>query len=136
MCGLAGYVDRSGKVAQSQAVLERMMHMLKHRGPDGFGFHAAPASAPQHYSLVFCNPPYLATTHAKQMPIAVGGWSRSPCSTEAPQTLLAGGWLCFEIGAGQHALVQTRIAQNVGYRDLRPGYDRHGAVRAFQVTWD
>lgn len=51
MCGIAGYVDRSGKAAPSQALLERMIQTLKHRGPDGFGYYVAPPVGLAHARL-------------------------------------------------------------------------------------
>ena len=51
MCGIAGYVDRTARAAPSQAVLERMIHTLKHRGPDGFGFYLAPPVGLAHARL-------------------------------------------------------------------------------------
>ena len=51
MCGIAGYLDRSATAAPSQAVLERMIHALRHRGPDGFGYHLAPPVGLAHARL-------------------------------------------------------------------------------------
>lgn len=41
MCGIAGYLVRSGKAPDSQ-VLPRMAEVLAHRGPDDAGFHVDP----------------------------------------------------------------------------------------------
>jgi asparagine synthase (glutamine-hydrolysing) len=38
MCGIAGVLSATG-AAVPPGVLERMIHTLRHRGPDGFGFH-------------------------------------------------------------------------------------------------
>jgi asparagine synthase (glutamine-hydrolysing) len=38
MCGFAGFVDRSGRIAEPRAVLRAMADAVKHRGPDGEGF--------------------------------------------------------------------------------------------------
>jgi asparagine synthase (glutamine-hydrolysing) len=38
MCGFAGFVDRSGRLAEPRAVLQAMSDAVKHRGPDGEGF--------------------------------------------------------------------------------------------------
>jgi asparagine synthase (glutamine-hydrolysing) len=38
MCGFAGFVDRSGRLADPRAVLQAMAETVKHRGPDGEGF--------------------------------------------------------------------------------------------------
>ncbi len=41
MCGIAGIAATDGRGTPSRARLERMIHALRHRGPDGFGFHEA-----------------------------------------------------------------------------------------------
>ena len=51
MCGIAGYVDRRAAAAPTREVLERMIHALQHRGPDGFGFHVAPPVGLAHARL-------------------------------------------------------------------------------------
>ncbi|MFM9181497.1 MAG: asparagine synthetase B, partial [Phycisphaerales bacterium] len=38
MCGFAGFVDRSGRLADPRAVLQAMASAVKNRGPDGEGF--------------------------------------------------------------------------------------------------
>ncbi|MBU3684343.1 MAG: asparagine synthase (glutamine-hydrolyzing) [Phycisphaerales bacterium] len=38
MCGFAGFVDRSERLADPRAVLRAMADAVKHRGPDGEGF--------------------------------------------------------------------------------------------------
>lgn len=46
MCGIAGFLDRSGNSSQEQllAVVQRMSEALRHRGPDACGQWAEPAS--------------------------------------------------------------------------------------------
>lgn len=39
MCGIAGIARIGGNREISRLELERMIHSLRHRGPDGFGFH-------------------------------------------------------------------------------------------------
>ena len=36
MCGIAGYIDRTGQTGQQ--VIEKMTNVISHRGPDGFGY--------------------------------------------------------------------------------------------------
>jgi len=43
MCGIAGILDRNGTAAQARDTLQAMIHSVRHRGPDGFGFfHEGP----------------------------------------------------------------------------------------------
>ena len=55
MCGIAGYLDRSVAAGAArrgaQELLERMILALRHRGPDGFGFHLAPPIGLAHARL-------------------------------------------------------------------------------------
>ena len=51
MCGIAGYLDRHGRVTPNRPLLEKMIHTLQHRGPDGYGFHVAPPVALAHARL-------------------------------------------------------------------------------------
>jgi asparagine synthase (glutamine-hydrolysing) len=51
MCGIAGYLDRSGGNAPTRAQLERMIRALHHRGPDGYGFHVSPPVGLAHARL-------------------------------------------------------------------------------------
>ena len=111
-------------------------------------FAALPEAAPR-FSLICCNPPYLSTKHATNMPVAVAGSEPVPAFDggpfglsivlrlirEAPAHLAPGGWLCFEIGAGQHSIVESRVAQNAGYVEIRRTQDEQGVTRAFQLRW-
>ena len=40
MCGIAGIVNQSGDVVD-RALLQRMIGMVNHRGPDAAGFHVS-----------------------------------------------------------------------------------------------
>ncbi len=51
MCGLAGYLGQPADAAGSRALLERMIHALAHRGPDGYGFHVEPGVGLAHARL-------------------------------------------------------------------------------------
>lgn len=110
----------------------------------------AGADAGLRFDLIACNPPYLATRHATNMPVAVAGsepvaaFDGGPFGLsivlrlirEAPAYLRPGGWLCFEIGAGQQPIVDSRVAQNAGYTGIQRIRDERGIVRAFQLRWD
>ncbi len=39
MCGIAGIIDINTRATPDEAVLRRMIVQLRHRGPDGYGFH-------------------------------------------------------------------------------------------------
>lgn len=41
MCGIAGLCGPDVRADAAQPLLERMIHTLHHRGPDGYGYHAA-----------------------------------------------------------------------------------------------
>jgi asparagine synthase (glutamine-hydrolysing) len=51
MCGIAGIVPLDGKSTPDRARLSRMIHALRHRGPDGFGFHETPGIGLAHARL-------------------------------------------------------------------------------------
>ncbi|HEY0862317.1 MAG TPA: asparagine synthase (glutamine-hydrolyzing), partial [Pseudoxanthomonas sp.] len=51
MCGIAGFSGADVRPDGARATLERMIHPLAHRGPDGFGFHAEPGAALAHARL-------------------------------------------------------------------------------------
>ena len=51
MCGIAGFSGIDVRPDTARPALQRMIHTLAHRGPDGFGFHAAPGVALAHARL-------------------------------------------------------------------------------------
>ncbi len=51
MCGIAGLMGPDVTSTAAQAQLEQMIRPLAHRGPDGFGFHAAPCIGLAHARL-------------------------------------------------------------------------------------
>ncbi len=109
----------------------------------------APLGAGIRFDLISCNPPYLSSRHAAHMPAEVGAaepvaaFDGGPFGLsivlrllkEAPPWLAPGGWLCFEIGAGQQTLVESRVRHQPGYCDMRRAYDSQGVVRAYQLHW-
>lgn len=44
MCGIAGFSGRTGDWSEARATLEKMIGTLRHRGPDGFGYHVEPGA--------------------------------------------------------------------------------------------
>lgn len=51
MCGIAGFVDRKGRVSDPGAVIRRMADRMHHRGPDDEGFLIAPPAFLGHRRL-------------------------------------------------------------------------------------
>ncbi|MCP5138963.1 MAG: asparagine synthase (glutamine-hydrolyzing) [Chromatiales bacterium] len=51
MCGIAGIFSPPGERPSERPDLERMIHSLRHRGPDGFGYHMAPGIGLAHARL-------------------------------------------------------------------------------------
>jgi len=51
MCGIAGIVPSDLARVPARARLEKMIGVLRHRGPDGFGFHTAPGIGLAHARL-------------------------------------------------------------------------------------
>src|SRR3546814_13825755 len=51
VCGLAGYLGDPAPEGAERALLERMIHTLAHRGPDGYGLHAEPGVGLAHARL-------------------------------------------------------------------------------------
>ena len=50
MCGIAGF-SGTATADDSHALLRRMIGTLRHRGPDGFGYHVAPGIGLAHARL-------------------------------------------------------------------------------------
>ena len=51
MCGIAGFAGPDVMADAARPLLARMIHTLHHRGPDGYGFHAAPGIGLAHARL-------------------------------------------------------------------------------------
>ena len=51
MCGIAGFAPSASSAVPERRLLERMIHALHHRGPDGYGFHEAPGIGLAHARL-------------------------------------------------------------------------------------
>ena len=51
MCGIAGFSGPDVRPGQARPALERMIHTLSHRGPDGYGFHEEPGVGLAHARL-------------------------------------------------------------------------------------
>src|SRR5262245_9690627 len=51
MCGIAGYFGTPAPRGPAQAMLERMLGAIRHRGPDGEGVHVADGAGLAHVRL-------------------------------------------------------------------------------------
>jgi asparagine synthase (glutamine-hydrolysing) len=51
MCGIAGLIPAAREATPDRERLHRMIAALRHRGPDGFGFHVAPGVGLAHARL-------------------------------------------------------------------------------------
>jgi release factor glutamine methyltransferase len=110
-------------------------------------FGALENSGAPRFDLITCNPPYLTSKHAQNMPQEIGGSEPSAAFDggpfgisitlrlirEAPEFLVPGGWLCFELGAGQGPMLQKRLQGNPAYVECRPKLDAEGTIRALQA---
>jgi len=99
------------------------------------------------FDLIVCNPPYLTSKHAQSMPKEIGAdepvaaFDGGPFGVsitmrlvrEAPGYLAPGGWLCFELGAGQGAILEKRLRDNPAYVEVHSSSDTHGVVRALRA---
>lgn len=111
---------------------------------DLFGAIAELAPPPAPFDIISCNPPYIPSHKAANMPVEVGGFEPKAAFdggdfglsilfrliSEAPAYLVPGGWLCFELGAGQERLVSKRLSTQGRYDEIRPVHDSHGTARA------
>ncbi|MEO8011349.1 MAG: asparagine synthase (glutamine-hydrolyzing) [Dokdonella sp.] len=51
MCGIAGFTGADVRKDEARPLLETMIHTLHHRGPDGYGYHAADGIGLAHARL-------------------------------------------------------------------------------------
>jgi release factor glutamine methyltransferase len=94
--------------------------------------------------VLICNPPYISSGKVSLMPDEISrfepqlAFDGGPFGIrilnrliqEAPRFLRAGGWLAFEVGAGQGDSVRRRLASNAHYSETRTLADSQGQVRA------
>lgn len=111
---------------------------------DLFGALNQAVPAPGPFDLIVCNPPYIPSLKARSMPVEVGGFEPTAAFdggdfglsilfrlvAEAPRHLAPGGWLCFELGAGQGRLIEKRLTSQGRYADVQGVRDHAGTVRA------
>lgn len=134
-------------VASSNARFHGVGDRVRLAQGDLFGAIDASESTNRAFDLVVCNPPYIPSHKARNMPPEVAGHEPAAAFdggdfglsilfrlvTDAPQFLVPGGWLCFELGAGQGRLIEKRLAANPAYTDVRGLPDAAGTTRAMMA---
>lgn len=95
------------------------------------------------FDVVVCNPPYIPSHKAANMPREVGGFEPRAAFdggdfgvsilvrivSEAAGFMVPGGQLCFEVGAGQARGIAKRLSSAGRYTDVRELADRNGVSR-------
>ena len=94
--------------------------------------------------LLTCNPPYISAARRATMDDEIAGHEPALAFDggalgirilqrlvrEAPRFLRAGGWLAFEVGAGQGRAVRQRLQSGQDFDDITEVLDAKGEVRA------
>lgn len=134
---------------ESVELARRNAAMLGLAGRAGFrsGDLLAPFDAPQFtgtVDLIVCNPPYISSGKVAAMAAeisaheprlafdggALGVSILTRLMHEAPRFLRGGGWLAFEVGAGQGAAMARRLRNDGSWDEVREHSDAGGVVRA------
>lgn len=99
--------------------------------------------------LVACNPPYISSPKVGQMATEISAhepalaFDGGPLGVsvlvrlidEAPRLLRDGGWLVFEVGAGQGPSILRRLAHVPHYDDVEGLRDAHDVVRVVRARY-
>ena len=94
--------------------------------------------------LLVCNPPYISSGKVQAMAAEISAheprlaFDGGPLGVsiltrlihEAPRYLRTGGWLAFEVGAGQGSAMARRLRNHGAWAQVRELEDGHGLVRA------
>src|SRR5690606_13638582 len=134
---------------QSVRLARRNAAMLGLEQRTGFrsGDLLAPFDAPAFIGgvdLIVCNPPYISSgkvaamapeisAHEPRLAFDGGALGVSILTRlilEAPRFLRGGGWLAFEVGAGQGAAMARRLRNDSNWDEVREHRDAGGLVRA------
>jgi release factor glutamine methyltransferase len=94
--------------------------------------------------VLTCNPPYISSSRVPAMAAEIS--SHEPALAfdggplgirilqrllrEGPRFVRPGGWLAFEVGAGQGGGVVRRMSSDAGFREVRSVCDADGEIRA------
>lgn len=94
--------------------------------------------------LLSCNPPYISSAKVKQMHPEIAGHEPEAAFNggvygvsvlmkllkEAPRFLRPGGWLGFEVGSGQGAMIARQLEKNPAFSAVERYSDSAGEIRA------
>jgi release factor glutamine methyltransferase len=121
---------------------------LEHRVEVRQGDLLAPFDEPAWHGAIdvlICNPPYISSAKVPAMAQEISqfepalAFDGGPFGVrilnrliqEAPKFIRDGGWLAFEVGAGQGPSVMRRLASTEKFRAIEPLENESGEVRAF-----
>jgi release factor glutamine methyltransferase len=110
----------------------------------------APFDTPEfrgRVDVLTCNPPYISSAKVSQMADEISAheprlaFDGGPLGVsilmrlldEAPSLLRDGGWLVFEVGAGQGPALARRLEKHPSYDSVHALSDEGGTVRAVQA---
>lgn len=105
-------------------------------------FEAGPNSGA--FDLIVCNPPYVTSSRVASMPHEISDFEPRLAFDggalgigiilrlliDSPRHLRPGGWLCFEVGAGQGKYLLGRVRSNPNFAEPAPLLDPAGEIRA------
>jgi release factor glutamine methyltransferase len=94
--------------------------------------------------LLTCNPPYISSGRVTEMPPEISAheppmaFDGGPLGIgilqrlirEAPPLMRPGGWLAFEVGAGQGPAVEHRLRRSADFDEVKGVSDARGEIRA------
>jgi release factor glutamine methyltransferase len=120
---------------------------LEHRVEWRCGDLLTPFDTPElagRVDMITCNPPYISSAKVNQMPQEISqheprlAFDGGPFGVsillrlleQAPRLLRPGGWLAFEVGAGQGPAMLKRLQSGSAFADARSHADAAGTVRA------
>jgi len=97
--------------------------------------------------VLSCNPPYISSKKVPEMPKAISDFEPSMAfdggpfgisilqrvMSEAPNYLRGGGWLVFEVGAGQGPSIAKMLNRNENYQNVEMIEDESALVRVIAV---
>ena len=101
----------------------------------------------QRVDVLTCNPPYINSAGVARMPSEISSheprlaFDGGPLGisilmrllTQAPEFVLPGGWLAFEVGLGQGPALMKRLQANPAFQEVAPTHDAAGAIRVLSA---